>query len=387
MKKFINDRQLDIRKLNEVMNLSSGILKMLFVFIGIIGFYAVTLILKEWNVLSIILTFLKILSPFFLGLVIAWMLEPCIKYLETKGLKRVYGISLVYVVILGTLYLSITTLFPVLLNQINDFLVILPSVLDKAVVWSESLLSNFKDVTIIDIEVVKLDFVNYINGFISSTTTEIPNTIVTLVGHIFAAIGLFTLGLIIGFYLLFDFENMGKFLLSTLPSKAREATRSFFHQANSSLFAYLKGILFISTIIFIFSTLILSVIGVKTPMLLGLICGVTNIIPYIGPFIGGGIAVMVAFTQDASIGILVIIFITILQSLESVILHPLILGKTMKLHPVTILLALLIFEHFFGVIGMIIATPVVATLKTLLVFIEQKYNLFNLYKDELEEIK
>ena len=104
-------------------------------------------------------------------------------------------------------------------------------------------------------------------------------------------------------------------------------------------------------------------------MLFGLICGLTNIIPYVGPWIGGGIAAIVGFTVSPLTGILTIAVAFAAQQIDGIVLQPLIMGKTMKLHPVTIMIGLLIFGYFFGIWGMILATPVIACCKVIILYL------------------
>ena len=375
---YMNKKQekIDISKLNEVLGLSKKILRMTFLFLVVIGIYAITLILKEWKILAFILTFLKILLPLFIGLIIAWLLEPVVKYLHKKGLNRVLGAILVYIVMLSALYFTLTSFFPMFLHQVNDFLKILPSILDSISIWLNRFLENFRDISIIDIEMVKADTIQYVNSLISSLTTDIPEMAIEFIKSLFSTVGVFAIGLIIGFYLLVSFDNVGKTFLSILPPRIRNNALELFADANTSLFAFLKGTILIAFIVFAFSTIALTLIGTEAPLLLGFICGITNIIPYIGPYIGGAIAATVGFSQSISIGLLTVIVIVILQMLESIILQPLVMSRTMKLHPVTVLIGLLIFGYFFGIVGLIISTPLVAMLKSIAIFFDKKYHIF-----------
>lgn len=120
-----------------------------------------------------------------------------------------------------------------------------------------------------------------------------------------------------------------------------------------------------------------SITGLKAPLLFALFCGITNIIPYAGPYIGGVPAVIVGFSQSPIIGIIVLVIIVVVQFLEGNLLQPLIMSKTTKLHPVTIMLGLLVFGYFFGIIGMVISTPIIAALKSIFMFFNDKYEFFN----------
>ena len=123
----------------------------------------------------------------------------------------------------------------------------------------------------------------------------------------------------------------------------------------------------------IISSIGYSLISLPSPLLFGIICGITNVIPYIGPWIGGAICVMVGFTISPLTGILAAVVALVVQQIDNIVLEPLIYGKTMKLHPVTIMVGLLIFGYFFGILGMVIATPVLAFLKMVIYYFDEKY--------------
>jgi len=185
----------------------------------------------------------------------------------------------------------------------------------------------------------------------------------------------------VGFYLLFDFNNIGKSTLSLLPLKIRKDVRSLIEEANGFLFGYLKGTLFISLMVFASSTIVFSIIGLKAPLLLGLICGIADIIPYLGPYLGALPAVLLAFSDSVSTGIITIIALLIIQMIENNFFRPLVMSKTMKLHPVIVIIGILVFGYLWGVIGMIIATPLIAMIKSIIMFIEKKYNILKFIKE------
>ena len=128
-------------------------------------------------------------------------------------------------------------------------------------------------------------------------------------------------------------------------------------------------------IVFVTQSIGLTLAGLKAPLIFALFCALTDVIPYFGPYIGAIPAVIVGFTMSPLTGLLVIIAILIVQTLENNFYQPLIMGHTMKLHPVTIMIGLLVFQHFFGIIGMIIATPTIAAFKVIFTFLDEKLNL------------
>jgi len=194
-------KSIDIKKLNEVINLSKKILRIAFILIIITVIYFITMLLKEWQIFSYILKILKILLPLFLGLVIVWILEPSVKYLVKKGVNRVLGTIFVYVLMLSFLYFSFVAFFPMFLEQTNEFIQTLPDIITAIAEWANRFLENFRHLSFLDIDLIKGDLIDYLNGLITSITTEIPETIISVITSLISTIGIFFLGLIIGFYL------------------------------------------------------------------------------------------------------------------------------------------------------------------------------------------
>jgi predicted PurR-regulated permease PerM len=121
---------------------------------------------------------------------------------------------------------------------------------------------------------------------------------------------------------------------------------------------------------------VFSLIGLRAPLLFALFCAITNVIPYAGPYIGAVPALIVGFATSPTIGLLTLIAIVIIQFFEGNFLQEMIMSKTTKLHPVTIISGLLIFGHFWGIFGMVISTPLLAVVKQIYLFLDEKYDFF-----------
>ena len=160
-----------------------------------------------------------------------------------------------------------------------------------------------------------------------------------------------------------------------MPKKHKNTIRKLVRDLDETCKDFVQGTLLISFIVFLITSILFAIVGLPSPMLFGLICGVTNIIPYIGPWVGGAIAAIVGFTVSPLVGILAIVICFVSQQIDGIILQPIIMGKTMKLHPVTIMIGLLVFGYFFGMLGMIIATPCIACMKVIIMYIENKYKI------------
>ena len=177
------------------------------------------------------------------------------------------------------------------------------------------------------------------------------------------------------FFFLIGFDNAGELLITLLPKKFQKDARELGNEMNNSLRKFVNGAILDSIFVFIITSIAFGIVGLKAPLLFGLFCAITNVIPYAGPYIGGIPAVIVGFSQSILIGILTLISIVVIQFLEGNFLQPVIMSKTTKLHPVTIMVGLLIFGHFFGIIGMLISTPVIAVCKSVLMFFLEKFEV------------
>ena len=135
-------------------------------------------------------------------------------------------------------------------------------------------------------------------------------------------------------------------------------------------------------ILFVCQSIGFAIAGLKAPLVFGLFCAVTDIIPYVGPYIGGIPAVVVGFSISPTVGVFTLIAVLICQSLENYFLQPIVMGKTMRLHPVTIMIGLLVFNHFFGILGMVLATPTISIFKTIFNFFEEKYHFLSRFRSE-----
>lgn len=377
-KKINENKDIDIKKLNDVIGMTKKILSIAYVFIIIVGIYAATLIFKEWKVGEFILNLLKIVSPLFIGIVIAWLFEPVVKFLKNHKVHRTLATSIVYIAIIGIITLIISALIPLLSDQINEIVKSIPTISSKIQEWINDIFSKIGNIDGIDINSFKNELFNKLELLGTDLTSSLPHLTVKVVSSVFSGLGSLIIGFIIGFYLLMSFENMSDAIVALIPKNARNDYRELANEVNTSLRKYVQGTLICASFVFLLSTIGFAIAGLKAPVLFGLFCGVTNVIPYIGPYLGGAPAVLVGFSQGPVVGIISLISIVIAQFLESNILNPIVMSKTMKLHPVTIIIGLLIFGHFWGMIGMLIATPTISILKSIILFIDDKYNILSI---------
>lgn len=370
-------KEIDTNTINEVVGITKKILNILYVvmIIGIV--FLATLLIKEWGILSFILTICKVATPFFIGFAIAWIFNPLVCKLEDKGIKRGLASIIVYIVfillLLGFFYLLIPTVY----DQINELISSLPSILNSLETWLTKIMSNLKDFDFINMQNIEDTIIGNIEGFISSTTQNLPTLIMNLIGNVFSGLGTLAISLVIGIYMLFDFDRVSDHLMRFIPKTHKFEIKTLITNIGEELRKVVNGTLFIALMVGVCDTLGFMAVGLKAPLLFGILCGITDLIPFIGPYIGGIAAVVVGFSQSILIGVLTIIIAVVVQTLENYVLQPVVMSKTMQLHPVTIMIGLLIFGHFFGIVGMVLATPTMALCKVIYHFFASKYDWFN----------
>ena len=374
-KKIKNNKELDIEKVNEAVSLLDNILKIAYIFIIIVAFFFIIKVFKELHIKSLILVILKILAPLFIGLFIAWLFAPMVKKLQKKGIKRSLGTTIVYIVFIGLLALLVGSILPVLKDQINDFIQTLPSIFESVKDWVTDILAKLSRIDGFNADAVKTNIFAKMEEFSTSLTTTLPDTAVKTIKVFVSGMGTFLIGLIIGFYLLMGFDNAGELLVTLLPKKYQKDAKELGDEVNNSLRKFINGAIIDAFFVFVITSIAFVLVGLRAPLLFGLFCGITNVIPYAGPYIGGIPAVIVGFAKSPITGILTLISIVVIQFLEGNFMQPVIMSKTTKLHPVTIICGLLIFGHFFGIIGMVISTPLIAVLKSITVFIMNKIDI------------
>ena len=382
MKKDKDNEKLDIPKLNEIIKVSRNILKIMFAFM-IIGLILVTTyLIKEWKLLNFLGAVLSILSPFFIGIIIAWLLDPIVTWLQKNGFKRAIATVMVFLSFISLVVLFFVLLIPSFADQINEFIGSAPNVLNNIKNFGENLFDKLNNIYDYDFTNIKEQLYGGLSNIVSGLTVTLPNKVISIASSIVSGGLNIIFGLFIAFYMLFDFNNVRRHLFNLLPKSIHADAITLTDRLNKTLKSYVQGTLLIMLLLFIFQSITLAIAGLSSPMLFGMFCAVTNVIPYIGPYIGGIPAVIVGFTISPATGIFTLLAVVIAQFLESYFLNPIVMSKTMKLHPVTIMIGLLIFGHFFGILGMVLATPIISCIKIIFNFFNEKYEIVNMINNK-----
>ena len=210
-----------------------------------------------------------------------------------------------------------------------------------------------------------MGFKDCLDNILTFLVNNVPLYLVNFVKSLFKYLGVIGIGLILGLYISIDYEKIVKKIYDIVPKKHKCVVINLSQEVSEEVRKCVNGTLFVAFCVFVMDSLCFWLIGLDAPLLFGALCGLTDLIPYIGPYIGGIAAVCVGFTESKLVGILTIILCVVVQSIENYVLQPIVMSKSIKISPVLIIIGLLVFGNLFGVVGMILATPCVAIIKVI----------------------
>lgn len=308
-------------------------------------------VLKYIGIVGLIGKVMKAIIPVIIAIFISFLFDPFIEFFNKKGINRVYSALLCYgaflLVILGLFYFII----PSLIKQIEVLIQNIPSLLEMVVNFMNSL----------GIEVKSDTASSFINGVIINVTKGA----VTFFNSSFSIIFDFLLGISGALFLSFDFEKFKKWIKRIIPKKIKGPVVFYFREFLPVIRKYFVGMLIDSILVFFISFVSFSLLRLDYILVLSVFVALTNLIPIIGPYIGGIPATIVGFSVSYSLGIIVLVVIFLIQLIESNFLQPYILKNAIKLHPLEGILGISLFGTLFGVTGMILSPILITAIKLL----------------------
>lgn len=348
--------------------MSDKIKKTLHILLILICLYIIVLLSNAFS--FIIKYILDIINPFLISFSIAYLINPLVRKLDKLLKKRTISVVVTFSLILFIIFLIIKFSLPILENQLTKIVNEAPGLIDYCERRLEELLLKFN----INYNEITLDnILMYVNDTYFRIEL-IPKKIIEFFskyGNTFVFVPILT------FYFSLEFENVKVLVKEHLLKKNYNTLYKTISEINTMLFSYIKGYLLVILILFSATSIIMKLLDIKYAFIFGLIIGLTDIIPFIGPYIGGSIPVIYTLSTESAKTIYLIIAIVFIQLIESNILTPYIQSHQVNVHPILLLLGLTIFGSFFGFVGMVIATPLVSSLKI----------IYSNYKDRLKSIK
>lgn len=308
-----------------------------------------------------------ILAPLLLAVVVVFVLNPLVDWFAERRVPRVIGTIIGFVVFFSALSLLVVVLFPDIRSQAEAFIERFPYLYDQTVADLDRLLTaaGFANPAIIDYE----QLVAYINDPENRSTllAILFDRLGTLTTGIFEFILVFLVGPVLAFYFLIDLPSVQKRLTAIFPDDYKSEAAHVGRQLNTAIGGFLKGQLLVAVIVGVMLSFGYWAIGLEFWLLIGLVGGLLNIVPFLGPWVGGILGVFVAVTTaDVPTAIWAVVVAVIVQQIDNNFVSPAVLRATVRLHPAVTLLSLLMGGAFMGIWGILIAVPLVASIKILL---------------------
>lgn len=377
-----------MKKYKEFMKERSFARGSLFIVFNVFLVYVLYFMLKNFDIIAgtagkWLSQFLSALSPLFIGLLIAYLLNPLVTVIDKKMMQKVFfripddpikaekrrklsrfiSVLVTFAIVLAAIAAILYGFAVMILGQFifRDFSTMF-----------DSLLQTFLNY---EVELRQWIAHHLPAGFLSDRFMEAANMIITWITNNFsagAAISAVTgavgsvvnvaIGAIVSIYLMKDKDLFlgiwRKFLHLTLPQRANAAVTETLNEINGVLSQFVRGALLDAVFVAILSSIGLSIIKLDFAVFIGIFAGIANVIPYFGPLLGMIPAFIIGwFTGNFSQAVIAVITLVIVQQIDSNIIYPKVVGSTTGLHPLIVLLAVSVFGYFGGIAGMILAVP------------------------------
>lgn len=305
----------------------------------------------------------NIILPFTLGIGLAYLLNPAVSWLEKRGLNRQGSVAVISIWITFFLVVIIFFLLPRLYFELGKLAAVLPDKINIIYSYAEAAKSTY--------------FQAGLSGEISKLIEEqlkegrdflikwLDRLIDTLPG-IIASLGLLVLSPVLAIYFLLDWNKICSAVLKLVPQRVSGRWNKFLQEADLIVHRYIQGNALDSLIVGLLIGFGVKLIGMDYAFIIGIICGITNLIPYFGPFLGGVPSALLGLSISPFMSIKVILVIFVVQQLDSNIIHPRLMSKRIGLHPIWVIFALLAGGQIMGLAGMLLAIPLAAVLRIII---------------------
>lgn len=294
-----------------------------------------------------------IIGILFVAVVLSSAISPWVASLQKRGMNRTLSILVLYLGFLIVVGGVIALLIPLLISEFTQLAKAFPDYYQRLSEWVAGSSTQLSDQsTIISVQQGIENLPNTALGALSS--------IVTALVTVFGGLAYFILVLVLSFYMTSEEDGVKKFISFFIPLHHREYVGDLILRIQRKMGLWLRAQLVLMASIGILTFVGLSLFGVKYAVVLSLLAGLTEIIPYVGPVLGAVPAIMIAFLDSPVKGVLVMAMYVLIQQVENHFLVPKIMQKAVGLHPLLVIVAILLGAKFGGVVGALLAVPVAA---------------------------
>ncbi len=330
------------------------------------------------NVIEGVHTFFGVISPFLIGIFIAYLLympsrkfeelyrKIKIKFIAKKA--RILSVITVYVIIIVAIAILFSVILPIVFESIVDFFSHIPSYFEQVI----HAYNNLPQDSIFKSQIVQDEIHNLQNIDIKQylNVEEIFGYIINAIGAIFSIVDIF-IAIIVSIYILVDRRKILTFFKKLAGAIFKERTYKnldkYFNNSNEIFFKFVASQFLDAIVVGILVSIAMTIMGVKYAPLLGFFIGLFNMIPYVGAIIATVIAAIITLiTGGLSQTIWMLIIVIILQQIDANIINPRIVGKSLKISPLLVLFAVTFGGAYFGILGMFLAVPIIAVVKILI---------------------
>jgi predicted PurR-regulated permease PerM len=310
----------------------------------------------------------EILAILFVALILYSAVNPWVDWMAKRKIPRGFGILIIYIILFLFIGTVIVLLIPPIIEQITAIKQNFPAIVDKIIAG----FSAFKEYTV---EFGLLDEVKDNLSALGSNLQNAASGIFSTVTNIFGGVVTFFLTLVITFYMVVEENAMKKIIWSIVPEQHQVYVMQLINRMQQKVGLWLRGQLILSFIIFILTYIALSIVHLITgqmeyALILALLAGLTEFVPYLGPTLAAIPAVFLAFTQSPLLALIIAGLYYVIQWLENNIIVPKLMQKVVGLNPIVSIAVLLIGFKIGGIIGAILAMPVATALS---VFIKDMF--------------
>ena len=301
-----------------------------------------------------------IFPPLILAGAIVFLLNPVVTWLQRRGVPRAAGAGLAYAGVLGAFALAALLVYPIAADQARELRDDWPEITAEAEGWLDDA-AELSEGTFF--EFTRQDFEAAFDG--EGTTFRQQLDQAREVGlAIFHVLLIAVLSPIVAFYLLVDAPRNREVIESLIPEAAKAEVCHLGHRLNRAIGGFFRGQLFVAVIVGVMCSVGLLIIGLRFWFLIGMIAGMFNIIPLIGPWVGGIPGMVIAITTGSSLQALgVAVVMVVAQQIDNHFITPQVMQRAVQLHPAAVILALLAGGTLGGFFGLLLAVPIAATLK------------------------
>lgn len=315
-------------------------------------------------ILFYVLSKLQLLFVYFsIALMLAYFFEPLYRYLIQKKIPRVFAIIVIFGIIITLLILSIFFLIPSVINQLNTLYKEIPNFIENyqnIILSIKPQLSKF--INPADVEILLKENLSELQrnvlGFSQSVIIYLSNIVSTI------TFGIVIVPLIL-FYLMRDMFKFKENLYSYVSKENKKEFREVLEEVDHIVSGFIRGRIIVCFIVGILIGIGLYFLNLKFALIIGIVSGIFNFIPYLGPIVGVVLTFIFALGSPWWTLLMIVALFILVNQLEAVYLNPNILGKGLGLHPLTVILSMLICGQLLGILGVLVAVPLVAILKVL----------------------